>query len=438
MIQWLDTNPNVAVPFNEYKRLLGYPADAELSDRALQLCQSATQWYAEHGRPWIYARPVTELSLHEQTVSLERVPLSAKRLQEMLVAAQAHAAVLVAVGAGAELENAAEEFWRQEKPDEYYFLEVFGSAVVEHLIRTAGAQLCAWAEQRQMAMLPHYSPGYTEWDVADQGKLAEMLRRDSHGFFEERVEVLQSGMLRPKKSLLAVFGVTRHLQGVARLPELVPCTGCAYTPCQFRRAAYRPPNVSQPWQKQTEAAPAPRASQLNTSLPLEPQPHYTINRKALSRWADERLSWKTHKDGRLEFVFRFEGSTCSNMGRALAFDYRLTLSSREKGYRVLAQESHPAEQDEGHAFMCGVLNTSGALLSTIRQEQSMVGKPLKEVFRWQRPASAPACLCEAASRDHKWGLVLETVHYALANQALVHSPIYSTNQTASLSHETTP
>jgi len=30
-----------------------------------------------------------------------------------------------------------------------------------------------------------------------------------------------------------------------------------------------------------------------------------------------------------------------------------------------------------------------------------------------RPASPAGCYCEPASRQHKWGLVLETIHYAL-------------------------
>ncbi len=48
---------------------------------------------------------------------------------------------------------------------------MFGSAVVEHLTTTAGARLCAWADGERMAVLPHYSPGYPEWDIAEQPRL---------------------------------------------------------------------------------------------------------------------------------------------------------------------------------------------------------------------------------------------------------------------------
>ena len=48
-----------------------------------------------------------------------------------------------------------------------------------------------------------------------------------------------SGMLRPKKSLLAVFALTRHRDRAASATDLVPCTMCAFGPCQFRRAPVR-------------------------------------------------------------------------------------------------------------------------------------------------------------------------------------------------------
>ena len=77
-----------------------------------------------------------------------------------------------------------------------------------------------------------------------------------------KLEVLDSGALRPKKALLAVFGLTRKVDRVRRLTELSPCENCSFTPCQFRRAPYL-------------GAPAF---------------NYSVNGKALKRWSQERLS----------------------------------------------------------------------------------------------------------------------------------------------------
>ena len=130
------------------------------------------------------------------------------------------------------MDCATQQLWREEKPDEYFFLEMYGSAVVEHLVAAAGARLCAWAEERGMAVLPHYSPGYPEWDIADQPRLLQLV----HGALPCPIRALDSGMLSPKKTLLAVFGLTHQTTGLARLTDLVPCANCSLTPCQYRRA----------------------------------------------------------------------------------------------------------------------------------------------------------------------------------------------------------
>ena len=67
---------------------------------------------------------------------------TSKRLHTTLAHAEAHGVILVVASAGQEAEEEAQRLWLEEKPDEYFFLEVFGSAVVEHLMTMAGAALC--------------------------------------------------------------------------------------------------------------------------------------------------------------------------------------------------------------------------------------------------------------------------------------------------------
>ena len=129
-----------------------------------------------------------------------------KRLHETLNDAGADQAALVLVSAGKECEEKARELWQEGKPDEYFFLEMFGSAVVEHLVTATNARICAWADQHGRAGLPHYSPGYSGWDVAEQPTLFDTLSRQSLDGLAARIRVLDSGMLQPKKSLLAVVG----------------------------------------------------------------------------------------------------------------------------------------------------------------------------------------------------------------------------------------
>lgn len=235
MLEFADASPTVEVDPAEYSRLLGYPRGYVLEGRALELAEEARAWYARHGRPWIYARQTESVEIANGAVRLDGVPFTTRRLQNTLQQAEAHSVFLVAAAAGPEAEEHANLLWREDKPDEYFFLEMYASAVVEHLIAAAGARLCAWAEERQMAVLPHSSPGYSQWDVSEQVALLGLLRSGAVAL-PGKLEALSSGALLPKKSQLAVFGLTRRTERVQR--ALVPCQTCSLTPCHFRRAPY--------------------------------------------------------------------------------------------------------------------------------------------------------------------------------------------------------
>jgi hypothetical protein len=259
-----------------------------------------------------------------------------------------------------------------------------------------------------MAVLPHYSPGYPEWDVSEQQPLLDLLKLTRTTEFPSHVEVFETGMLRPKKTLLAVFGLTRHTDQLRRLTSLVPCENCSFGPCQYRRAPYkRAPRL---WGEQV----TPRIASLDQNA------EYTTNRRALKRWAAERLSMKKNQDGSLDAVFRYDGTTCTNMGRPLTFNYSLKLGSRAEGYPILEQRCVPAEGDAGHTAMCKYIEDPAALMADIDLEKPLKGERLNTVLSWLRKPSAAGCYCEKSSRDHKWGLVLETIHYSLAQEEITH------------------
>ena len=370
-----DTNPDVNVAAAEYSRLLGYPRGHVLAGRAAELAEEKRAWYAAHGRPWTYARHV----------ELDEAQFSSPRLGQMLQQAQAHAAVLVAVSAGPELEDRARQLWQEEKPDEYFFLEIFGSAVVEHLTTGTGASLCAWADGEGMAVLPHYSPGYPEWDIAEQAALLGRVTGGGQFALPGPLEVLNSGALQPKKSQLAVFGLTREVERVRPLAGLSPCENCSFAPCQYRRTPYRGWNRAK----------------------------YSVNPKALKRWSAERLALQSNEDGTIEARFRYDGTTCSNLGHALAFDYRVRVGPRQAGYPILEQQCGPAPGDTGHTRMCSY---SADLMGAIRAERPLAGEPLDRVLTWPHATCTAGCYCDPAARAHKWGLVLETIHYALGEK----------------------
>jgi hypothetical protein len=418
MIELLDTLPDINVQPAEYKRLLGYPRGRVLSGRARQLAEMARTWYAANGRPWVYARQADGLKFDNGTIEIDGAAFNSKRVHHTLREAEADGVVLVAVSAGPEVEAEAQQRWRDEKPDEYFFLEIFGSAVVEHLVTQIGARLCAWADGRGMAVLPHYSPGYPEWDIAEQPRLLELIQRPPAKPLPSAVEALESGMLRPKKSLLAVFGLTRQTDRVRKLSDLVPCQNCSLSNCNYRRAPYeRAATYSQvEGVARVDDDGEPVEMTEKVLEPLEPAPKYSINARALRRWADERLTLAVHDDGSVDALFKYEGSTCSNMGRAIRFDYKVKLGPRAEGYPIREQHCDPTPGDDGYTYMCRYMNNAEHLMVAIEHERPLLGQKLHDVLTWQRPYSGAGCYCEPSSRKHKWGLVLETIHYALSQR----------------------
>lgn len=399
MRESIDTHPVFTVRDAEYFRLLGYPRGQAPGERALELAAWARDWYLANGRPWTYIRRVELLATNE-TLILDGLSFDSAQLQQHLARHNAQAAMLLAVSAGRECEEHARQLWNEGKPDEYFFLEIFGSAVVEELVATTNGRVCDMAGFQELKAVPHYSPGYSGWDVADQNKLFGLIATGMRESFPGPIEVLSSGMLRPKKSMLAVFGLAPARNGAETAATHTPCEGCSFSPCQYRRAPYRHDLGARTVSAQPKQEPAHSG--------------YTVNPRALRKWADERVQIAGRADGTVEAVFRFDGTTCSNMGRPLAFDYRVILSDRDGGHRILETSCSPAAGDRGYESTCAFLDDPDKHLHDIAADRPLIGRPLDDVLSWSRVPAPSGCHCNAEGRLHKWGLALEAIHFALA------------------------
>lgn len=390
------TQPAPVVADAEYHRLLGWPAGHEPSPAGAALAAAARAWYAQYGRPWLALREV-RLVINGDTVRLAGREFHSPRLAAHLRDHQATTAVLLAASAGPECEAHARQLWEESRPDEYFFLEVYGSAVVEQLVAQASGRLCAEAGSRQLVAVPHYSPGYSGWDVAEQPQLFELLTQTLAGPFPGPLEVLTSGMLRPKNSLLAVIGLAPA--GTAPAPVATPCQRCAFTPCQYRRTPHRP---------------APGARSLRPGLEHRSKllPNYTMPLRALRKWAVERVELKPGPDDAVEASFRFDGSTCSNLGQPLVLDFRLRLQPSGQSYVIQSATCRPA--DEGWQKMCAALEHPEAFLRALALSQPTPGRRLEESLAAEPEPAPSGCLCTAGNRAHKWRLALETISFALS------------------------
>lgn len=237
-----DTSPAIHVQEADYLRLLGFPRGHAPEGRSRELVETTRRWFAEHGRPWMVARSAGGVDVSVNTLRMGDTVFSSPRLRARFAESEAHDAMLVAVSAGPECEEEAARCWQDGRPDEYFFLEAYGSAVVECLVALAAGRICAWADLNAIHVLPHYSPGYAGWPVSDQLALWTLIQGNDDRRLPGELSVMDSGMLRPKKSLLAVFGLTRRRLDVHAGPSLIPCATCVLPDCTFRRVPFRKSN----------------------------------------------------------------------------------------------------------------------------------------------------------------------------------------------------
>jgi hypothetical protein len=66
--------------------------------------------------------------------------------------------------------------------------------------------------------------------------------------------------------------------------------------------------------------------------------------------------------------------------------------------------------------MCSFMDDTEGLMAAVDMEKPLLGEPLNRVLDWPASTSAAGCYCQASDRLHKWRLVLETLHFALAQR----------------------
>ena len=130
---------------------------------------------------------------------------------------------------GRGIEKEINKLMRKKRLSEAYVLDAMGSVMVENLVDQFQSRLRQHHKDRNKTVGPRFSPGYCDWPVTEQKKLFQLMEPRSVG-----VELTDSCLMKPRKSISGVFGVFPVDEG-QKLSNYNPCWDCQKLDCTARR-----------------------------------------------------------------------------------------------------------------------------------------------------------------------------------------------------------
>jgi uncharacterized 2Fe-2S/4Fe-4S cluster protein (DUF4445 family) len=228
----IEQTPSVAA----LTRALGSPARRPLPEAMHETIDEALTLYEQHGQAWVWSRAVEIERIDNQSFVAGGQRFHSELLASRYTSADAHAVIAMAVSAGHWVDGETEARWA-DRPDLAVVLDRLAAAVVQETMQAMTIELCRTAEAHELCLLPPYSPGYTGWSLDDQHRIARLLCDDESGPSASDLEVLDSGMVRPKNTQLALFALSRGPTD-DQMRAFHPCRSCDLRGCRFRQDGY--------------------------------------------------------------------------------------------------------------------------------------------------------------------------------------------------------
>lgn len=183
----------------------------------------------------VQARAIAKPAYSARTYQIEQrlptglkisgVELKSKHLSQTM--AKAVELIVFIVTVGDNIEKIATVFTADDDPAGGYMIDRTGSIAAESLAEGLERRLREEYESKGKSVSMRFSPGYCDWDTAEQIKMAKLVDFSSVG-----VTLTQGMMMVPKKSISGVIGI-----GPAGVFEKAssPCAICTKSDCDYRR-----------------------------------------------------------------------------------------------------------------------------------------------------------------------------------------------------------
>jgi hypothetical protein len=204
--------------------LLGGQKQKKLPKTILRKVQAAREKLNRLMKPSLHYRIVKPGVMDNGVVRLdETVDFTSAKLAKTLKNAEK---IVCFVGTiGTDVEDEINRLLGKQKLADAYILDAMASVAVENMIDRFQNLMENRFSAEDRTVTLRFSPGYCDWPVTQQKKLFRVFDRQ-----EIDVDLLESCLMRPRKSISGIFGVAPHTGSPYN-----PCVQCRKLDCEARR-----------------------------------------------------------------------------------------------------------------------------------------------------------------------------------------------------------
>jgi hypothetical protein len=209
---------------DELAKLLGSQKKKSLPMSIKKKVQTARQKLKRLIKPSLHYRIVKPSVMDIDVVQLgETVEFTSANLANTLTNAEKIVCFVGTIGTG--VEHEINRLLSKQKLAEAYILDAMASVAVENMIDRFQDLMANQFSAEHRTVTLRFSPGYCDWPVTQQKKLFKIFDPK-----EIDVELLDSCLMKPRKSISGVFGITPQ-----ESESYNPCQDCPTRRCQSRR-----------------------------------------------------------------------------------------------------------------------------------------------------------------------------------------------------------
>ena len=209
---------------DELAKLLGGQNNKSLPKSISKKVQNARKKLNRLIKPRLHYRIVKPSVLDNDVVQLdETVEFTSAKLAKTLKNAERIVCFVGTIGTG--VENEINRLLGKQKLADAYILDAMASVAVENMIDRFQDLMENRFSAEDRTVTLRFSPGYCDWPVTQQKKLFNIFDPK-----ELEVELLDSCLMIPRKSVSGVFGITAQ-----KSESYNPCQDCPSHSCDIRR-----------------------------------------------------------------------------------------------------------------------------------------------------------------------------------------------------------